>query len=360
LTGADAPVCARRDSDASFAPRDPRIEHRSPSATRTQECLRDTIGSAFRVPRLNFVALSSDAPRSADPHAAATRGMLLFVASSSLFGVMAFIAKLASARIPGSEVAMIRFAVGFVPILLIPAIRRKSFEWTRLDLLFYRGFFGGTAVLFYFLAIAHIPVGIATLLNYLSPVFAGIYAAAFAGEPLRARIVLPLCVTLTGVWLVVTAGAHGPSFLGFGKWELVGLLSAVCSGAAVTAIRVARRTENSWAIFSSFSLFGLIVTAPFALWGWVAPTPYEWLLLVLVGVVSIAAQMLMTHAFRWVQTLIAGVISQMGVVVAMLLGTFFLAERLTPRSLLGTVVTLAGVVAVMIVSNRREIEDIES
>jgi drug/metabolite transporter (DMT)-like permease len=50
----------------------------------------------------------------------------------------------------------------------------------------------------------------------------------------------------------------------------------------------------------------------------------------------------------------------MGVVVAMLLGTFFLAERLTPRSLLGTVVTLAGVVAVMIVSNRREIEDIES
>jgi len=286
--------------------------------------------------------------------------MLLFVASSTLFGLMAFIAKLASARIPGSEVALIRFIVGLVPVLLVPGIRKRSFQWTRLDLLVLRGLFGGTAVLFYFLAIAHIPVGIATLLNYLSPVFAGIYAAAFAGEPLRARIVIPLFVTLVGVWLVVGAGAHGPAFMGFGKWELVGLLSAVCSGAAVTAIRVARRTENSWAIFSSFTIFGVLVTAPFAYRAWVRPTSYEWLLLVLVGVVSIGAQMLMTHAYRWVQTLIAGVISQTGVVVAMLLGTLFLAEHLTPRAMIGTIVTLVGVVAVMIVSNRREAEEIEA
>lgn len=285
--------------------------------------------------------------------------MLLLVASSTLFGLMAFIAKIASVRIPGSEVAMVRFAVGFLPMLLIPSIRKRAIEWTRIDLLVLRGFFGGIAVLFYFLAIAHIPVGIATLLNYLSPVFAGVYAAAFAGEPLRARIVLPLFVTLVGVWLVVGAGAHGPRFLGFGTWELVGLLSAVCSGAAVTAIRVSRRTENSWAIFASFSIFGAIVTAPFALWHWVAPTAYEWLLLVLVGIVSIAAQILMTHAYRWVQTLIAGVISQMGVVVAMLLGTIFLAERLTPPAMLGTIVTIVGVIAVMVVSNRREAEEIE-
>jgi len=75
---------------------------------------------------------------------------------------MAFFAKLASARIPGSEVALIRFLVGLVPVLLIPAIRRRSFEWTRLDLLVLRGVFGGTAVLFYFLAIAPIPGGTAT------------------------------------------------------------------------------------------------------------------------------------------------------------------------------------------------------
>ena len=32
-----------------------------------------------------------------------------------------------------------------------------------------RGAYGGAAVLFYFLGIAHLPVGIATLLNYTAP-----------------------------------------------------------------------------------------------------------------------------------------------------------------------------------------------
>jgi drug/metabolite transporter (DMT)-like permease len=49
----------------------------------------------------------------------------------------------------------------------------------------------------------------------------------------------------------------------------------------------------------------------------------------------------------------------MGVVVAMFLGTVFLAERLTPRAMLGAVITLAGVIAVIVVSNRRNAEDIE-
>src|ERR1041384_6132194 len=36
---------------------------------------------------------------------------------------------------------------------------RRALTWQRRDLLFYRGFFGGVAVLLYFLAIDHIPVG---------------------------------------------------------------------------------------------------------------------------------------------------------------------------------------------------------
>jgi drug/metabolite transporter (DMT)-like permease len=278
--------------------------------------------------------------------------MLTLVLSSTFFGIMAFVAKLVSGRIPGSEVALIRFVIGVLPIFLIAETRRKSFEWGRRDLLIYRGFFGGTAVLCYFLAIEHISVGVATLLNYLSPVFSGVYAAVFAGEPIRMRIVAPLVIALTGVTLVVGAHSQGPSLLGFGPWELVGLLSAALSGAAVTAIRVARRTENSWAVFASFSIFGAIVTAPFAIWQWVWPTPREWVLLTIVGFVSLAAQLLMTHAYRYVQTLIAGVISQFAVIVSMILGALYINETLSLRSLAGTALTLAGVVAVMLVSSR--------
>ncbi|HEX8618545.1 MAG TPA: EamA family transporter, partial [Thermoanaerobaculia bacterium] len=75
------------------------------------------------------------------------RALLLMVGSAVLFGAMAFTAKLASARLSGSEVAMIRFATGLIPALLIPRFRTRAFTFKRLDLLFYRGFFGGSAVL---------------------------------------------------------------------------------------------------------------------------------------------------------------------------------------------------------------------
>ena len=48
------------------------------------------------------------------------------VGSAMLFGAMAFAAKLASARLTGSQVAMIRFATGLLPALLVPRFRRSA------------------------------------------------------------------------------------------------------------------------------------------------------------------------------------------------------------------------------------------
>lgn len=281
------------------------------------------------------------------------RALLMLVASATLFGLMAFSAKLASHRLGGAQVAMIRFAIACLPFLLITRFRRAAFTFQRLDLLFYRGFFGGIAVLFYFLAIEHIPVGVATLLNYTAPMFSGIFAAIFIGEAIRPRVVLPLLITFSGVLLVVHAHAGPGEFLGFGRWEVLGLTSAILSGAAVTAIRMARRTEGAWSIYASFSLFGLLATTPFGLWSWRNPSAREWMLLVAVGVFSIGAQLLMTYAFRWVETLIAGVISQLAVVVSMILGSVWLGDRITPMVALGSFLTIGGVITVMMVTSQR-------
>lgn len=272
---------------------------------------------------------------------------MLLVLSSALFGLMAFLAKLASARIDGAQVAMVRFAVSLIPIFFSPTFRRAAFTFRRLDVLFIRGIFGGIAVLLYFLAIEHIPVGVATLLNYTSPVFGGLFAAAFIGERIRGRVAVPLAIAMAGVFLVVHSHAAPTELLGFGRWELAGLGSAVCSGAALTAIRVARRTEGSWSIFASLSLFGLLATAPFAIRGWVWPSATDWLLLAGVGIVSIFAQIPMTHAYRFVETMVAGAMSQIGVVVSMALGAIFLAEEVTALTVLGTILTIGGVTLVV-------------
>lgn len=268
-------------------------------------------------------------------------------ASAVFFALMALAAKMAAARLAGGEIAFMRFAVMLVPLVAVPRLARWALDFQRVDLLVYRGVFGGTAVLLYFLALSHIPVGIATLLNYTSPVYSIAFAALFLGERVDRRLLLPLVAALVGMALAA-GGGHGTGpLLQFGPWEAAGIASAILSGAAFTAIRAARRTEGSWSIYGSFSLCGLLATAPFALRGFQRPTPREWLLLVAVGVCSLLAQLLMTWAFRWVTNLQAGVISQLTVVLSILLGAAVLGDRLTTVQIVGSVLTLAGVLGVV-------------
>lgn len=285
-------------------------------------------------------------------HSKATeRALLLMVGSAVLFGAMAFAAKLASARLTGSQVAMIRFATGLAPSLLIPRYRRSAFTFQRLDLLFYRGFFGGLAVLCYFIAIEHISVGVATLLNYTAPLFSGTFSILFLRERISPKVLIPMPIALTGVFLVVHAHARPGDILGFGTWELIGLASAVLSGAAVTAMRAARQGENSWAVYTSFCLLGTILTAPLAIATWKNPTASEWWALAATSIFAIGAQLLLTFSLRWVDAMTVGVISQLAVVVAMILGVTLLDEHLSTMAMAGAVLTIGGVMGVVYVTS---------
>lgn len=273
------------------------------------------------------------------------------IAAAVLFGAMAFAAKLASTRLSGSQVAMLRFATGLLPPLLVPRWRRRALTFQRLDLLAYRGFFGGLAVLCYFIAIAHINVGVATLLNYTAPLFSGIFSMYFLREQISPKVLLPTPVALLGVFLVVRAHAGPGELIGFGRWELVGLTSALFSGAAVTAMRAARQGENSWAVYTSFCLLGTLLTMPLALLTWKSPTAEEWMSLAATSIFAIGAQLLLTFSLRWVDAMTVGVISQLAVVVAMVLGATLLDERITPMAALGAALTIGGVVGVVYVTS---------
>lgn len=283
---------------------------------------------------------------------ATRRALVMMTAAATLFGGMAFAAKIASARLSGSEVAMLRFMVGLMPVFLIANARRRAFTFQRWDLLLWRGFFGGLAVLLYFLAIEHTSVGVATLLNYAAPIFSGAFSLFFIGEQISPKVLIPMPVALIGIVMVVQANARPGDILGFGRWELVGLASAVCSGAAVTAMRAARRTENSWSVYASFCLFGFFVSAPMAIATWQTPRgATEWLSLAAMSLFAIGAQLLLTFALRWVDAMTVGVISQLAVLISMALGAVFLNETIPLFAAIGAALTIGGVVGVVYVTS---------
>lgn len=277
------------------------------------------------------------------------------VLAATSFGAMAFSAKLASRHLSASEVAFVRMAFGLLPCIVIPRYRRAAMHFQRLDLILYRGIFGGIAVTLYFLAIEHTSAGLATLLNYTAPIWAGIFSLLFIRERIDARVLIPLPVAMFGVYLVV----HGSAF-GMSRWLVAGLLSAVASGAAVTAMRAARRAENSWSVYASFCFFGMLVNLPMAVMSWRQPAGAAWFWLVVTAMFAMVAQLLLTFSLRWLDALTSGVIQQLGVLVAMALGALFLSEVISPTAAIGAALTIAGVIGVTYVTSLGRVPAVET
>jgi drug/metabolite transporter (DMT)-like permease len=298
--------------------------------------------------------------RSLTPDPRARGAAWRLVVSSALFAFMAVLTKLVTRHVPGPEAALVRFATGVVVTGALWAAGRVDLRPRRWGWLVARGVFGGAAVVAYFSAMQRIPVGEATLLNYTQPVFTMLGAWLLLGErpPRRALLALPL--TLVGVALIV---GLRPKDLRAEVGPLLGLLSAVLSGVAVTSIRAARREaasgpppETAWSVFFSFTALGLLVTLPAVLppFGrWVAPTPGDWALLLGVGASSVLAQLIMTEALKHVRVAAAGVISQLASVLTIGAGAVFLGDKLSPSFLSGALLTLGGVALVVLGSAPR-------
>jgi S-adenosylmethionine uptake transporter len=139
------------------------------------------------------------------------------ISAALVFAAMALATKVAAARLPGPQIAFVRFLIGLAACAVarthVPMRARNKLG------LVMRGAFGGAAVLCFFLGIAHLPVGVATLLNYTAPVFTAVYAALFLGESITRPTLGALALTTVGVVMVMVGTAPAGSLV-LGRWQL--------------------------------------------------------------------------------------------------------------------------------------------
>lgn len=290
----------------------------------------------------------------------ARRAAFRLLLSSSFFALMATGAKIATRRLPGPEVALVRFLTGIVVVIVAVALRHASLRPRRWGWLLARGIFGGTAVVLYFASIGAAPVSVATLLNQTQPVFTMLSSWLLLREQPRRVALVALALTLAGVAAIV-----GVRHLTLGSWrgELLGVASAIGSGIAITSVRASRRAsadgtppETTWSVFFSFTFLGALVTVPTVLppFGqWVAPTPGEWALLAGVALASVAAQVIMTEAIGHLTGVQSGIISQLTVPMTVAIGMVFLGERLTVSYVVGAALIVSGVTLTILAAGAR-------
>ena len=318
------------------------------SAGATASTPAGVYGVAPAAPPAATILAEPNAPRPPPDPRQVQRSTALLALAALLFAGMALCAKRAATRLPGPEVAFLRFVIGVLS-MVIPLASGQPLRPRNFWALFLRGLFGGAAVLLYFGAIAHLPVGLATLLNSSSPLFVALFSSVFLREPLGPRTGSALLITLIGVVLVVGGGVGVDTVAGAATrgdllgWSLIGLASAVLSGAAVTTVRSMRQREGSWEIFLAFSLIGGAITGIPTLAQWVTPDLSDCVWLAAMGALSVAAQITLTHTLRDVPAITAMLILQLTPLSTFLLGALWLGERPAPLGWIGAAVTIAGV-----------------
>jgi drug/metabolite transporter (DMT)-like permease len=268
------------------------------------------------------------------------RARLLLFAAGVLFGLSAVLARLASTSgMSGGQVTFVRFAVGLLAVVAVFVLRPGTFRPVRKGLLVTRGTFGGFAALLYFLAIARISAGEATLINNTFPIWAVLISFFFLDERPTLHLALGLALASAGVWLVL-GGGHTTVQLGWGQG--LALVSAMAGGFAVTSIRALRATDNAPTIFLAFALGGLAVSTPYAFDAWPS-APAAWAAGAGVGVVAFLAQLCMTEAYGALSVPEAALWQQL-TPIASFAWALSIGERLTGVAALGVALGIAGIV----------------
>ncbi|HBE80015.1 MAG TPA: hypothetical protein DDW65_19880 [Firmicutes bacterium] len=266
------------------------------------------------------------------------KGPLQMIASSLFFALMAYYAKLASAQIPGAEVTFIRFALGVVAVLFLAAFGFVDLRTRHKGLLVMRGTFGGVAVLLYFLALAGGSMTNSTILNNSYPIFSTVMAVFTLQEGISWATGLSLLVAWIGVGFLIHPNFHHL------YWpDLMGLISGILSGVAVAMVRELRiKNESAWNVFFYLSLFGCIFSLLVALPVWVWPDWHYSLLLLITGILALAAQLMMTSAYKYCSTALGGVLSMTTMVFTAVLGICLVGERLTLGESVGAFLIIFG------------------
>jgi drug/metabolite transporter (DMT)-like permease len=271
------------------------------------------------------------------------RGAALMLAAALLFAATGAIIKHVSAQLPNEMVVFFRSFFGL--LALAPFFVRhgpRYYATQRLGAHLVRALAGLTAMYCYFYAIAHLPLAEAVLLNYTAPLFIPLAALLWVGEPFGRKLWWPIGIGFVGVGLILKPGL---SLLA--PIALIGLAAGLFSALAMAGIRKLTNTEPATRVVFYFSLTSTLVAALPLAWRWQTPAADLWLPLILIGVLSTLAQILMTRAYAHAPAAQVGPFLYAIVVFAGLFGWVLWQEIPDWLSLAGTLlVILAGILAI--------------
>lgn len=223
-----------------------------------------------------------------------SRGALWMIASGVGFSLMAVAIKLLGHRLDSFQIGFFRVLIGFLAILPFAArAGRESLRTQHLGVHFVRAVFGLTAMYCSYYAIARIALADYTALSFTKPLFATLLAIVILGEVVRWRRWTATLVGFLGVLIMVRPGSGT-----FQPAALAAIADSFSIAFLVTLVKRLPARETPLTMLFWFGIFACVMALGPALWFWQWPTPLEWALLIVVGVLGAMAQSFWIRSFR--------------------------------------------------------------
>ena len=206
--------------------------------------------------------------------------------------------------------------------------------------LFVRGFVGMLGLSGFFHTVKHIPLASATVIQYFSPVFTVLLALLFLKERVHKGQWLFLGLALVGIVMVKGFDPR----VSWGMWAL-GLSAACLAAVAYFATMKCRDTDHPVGVVVWFHMLAVPTMGVLSVGEWVPMAESDWGLALAIGVLSIAAQVLMTVALHNEDAGMVMPFKYLGAVLALAVGWWGYGEHMSTLSLAGMALVVASIVA---------------
>jgi len=248
---------------------------------------------------------------------------------------------------PPYELVLFRSVVSLSISLYIIKLKGIPVFGNNKKWLLIRGIFGATALTMFFYTLQNLPLAVATTVQYMSPIFTVLFAIPLQGEKVRPIQWLFFALALSGIVIIGYGKQSGVnSAIDFDPiWLILGLISAVFSGVAYNAIMKCRTTDAPITIVMYFPLVATpVMTVICIINGFIIPQGFEWVVILIIGIFTQFAQILMTKALHAERASKVTPIKYIGAIYAVGIGLFIFDENLSLIIFLGISLILLGVI----------------
>lgn len=253
------------------------------------------------------------------------------------FAFMALIARLLN-DLPIAEIIFFRALMAAL-LCFAGVWRLRISPWghDRIGLMF-RGLAGFMSLVQGFWLLHEIPLGAASTLTHLSPIFTTLLGIWLVGEK-ATPLQFGLCLLSFAGVVLIQGFDYRISLLHL----MVGISASFCMGLAYSTVKRLSRSEHPLVIMLYFPLICIPVSAVVMAFNFVWPTPLQWLYLVLLGVTAQVGQYCMTVSYQSAPIARVSIVSYCEVVFSIILGFIIFGENFNLMTYLGMALVAAGV-----------------